>query len=107
MIFDTEEFQQLRALIFRLISKDTKWFINLEPFNALSEKHLTKFLQIDNLSIEEFHTWNVVLGWMFAKNVNLDPMKKVSQWSDQELNCCRVFKTFVPFIRFFRIFSLK
>ncbi|CAG8443505.1 15414_t:CDS:2, partial [Funneliformis mosseae] len=108
VVFDNEDFPQLRTSIIRLICKDTKWFISFDQFNELSEEFLTKFLQIDDLSIEEFHVWNAVLDWILSKNVNLCQKKKVTQWSDQEVNYCKVsLKPFVPFIRFFQISSFK
>jgi len=105
---DDEDFRQLRAFIIHLICKDTKWFLGLEQFNELSEKYLTKFLQIDDLSIEEFHIWNAVLEWIIAKNADLCQKKQVTQWSDQEMDYCKMtLNQFVPFIRFFQISSFK
>ncbi|CAI2163120.1 15365_t:CDS:2 [Funneliformis geosporum] len=108
VLFDNDDFPQLRTSIIRLICKDTRWFIRFDQFNELSEEFLTKFLQIDDLSIEEFHIWNAVLDWILEKNVNLCQKKKVIQWSDQEVDYCRVaLKPFIPFIRFFQISSFK
>ncbi|CAB5312652.1 unnamed protein product [Rhizophagus irregularis] len=59
--FDNEESQQLQSLVIDLICKNTKWFLNLDHFNKFSEEQLIKFLQIDDLSVEEFHVWNAVL----------------------------------------------
>ncbi|PKY52595.1 hypothetical protein RhiirA4_497046 [Rhizophagus irregularis] len=105
--FDNEESQQLQSLVIDLICKNTKWFLNLDHFNKFSEEQLIKFLQIDDLSIEEFHVWNAVLGWAFVKNADLDE-KKVTQWSVQEIECFKkTLKPFIPFIRFFQISSSK
>jgi hypothetical protein len=104
---DDVDSQQLQSLIIDSICKDTKRFFNLDQFKKFSEKQLIKFLQIDDLSIEEFHVWNSVLGWAFVRNSDLDE-KKVTHWSDQEID--RFKKTlnpFIPFIRFFQISSNK
>ncbi|RIA91330.1 hypothetical protein C1645_767663 [Glomus cerebriforme] len=107
VVFDNEDFRQLRDLIFQWICDDTKWFLSLNQFNELSEKYLIKFLQMDDLSIEEFHIWNAVLDWAFAKNVNLD-RNNISQWSDQEIKWFKAtLKPLIPFIRFFHISSFK
>ncbi|CAB4474044.1 hypothetical protein RhiirA5_411214 [Rhizophagus irregularis] len=105
--FDNEESQQLQSLVIDLICKNTKWFLNLDHFNKFSEEQLIKFLQIDDLSIEEFHVWNAVLDWAFVKNADLNE-KKVTLWSVQEIECFKkTLKPFIPFIRFFQISSSK
>jgi hypothetical protein len=107
--FDNDNFHQLKSFVIDLICKDTKWFISMKQFNDLSENHLIKFLQIDGLSIEEFHIWNAVLGWTFKKNPDLVlSEKKVNQWLDKEIDCFKTtLKPFIPFIRFFQISSIK
>uniref|UniRef100_U9UIZ8 BTB domain-containing protein n=1 Tax=Rhizophagus irregularis (strain DAOM 181602 / DAOM 197198 / MUCL 43194) TaxID=747089 RepID=U9UIZ8_RHIID len=101
--FDNEESQQLQSLVIDLICKNTKWFLNLDHFNKFSEEQLIKFLQIDDLSVEEFHVWNAVLGWAFVKNADLNE-KHITQWSVQEIESFKkTLNPFIPFIRFFQM----
>ncbi|CAB4488441.1 unnamed protein product [Rhizophagus irregularis] len=105
--FDNEESQQLQSLVIDLICKNTKWFLNLDHFNKFSEEQLIKFLQIDDLSVEEFHVWNAVLGWAFVKNADLNE-KHITQWSVQEIESFKkTLNPFIPFIRFFQMSSNK
>ncbi|GBB99130.1 hypothetical protein RclHR1_03420013 [Rhizophagus clarus] len=105
--FDNDNFHQLKSFVIDLICKDTKWFLGLKQFNDLSENHLIKFLQIDDLFIEEFHVWNAVLGWTFKRNAELKE-KNVIRWSDKEIDCFKMtLNPLIPFIRFFQISSFK
>ncbi|CAB5358249.1 unnamed protein product [Rhizophagus irregularis] len=88
--FDNEESQQLQSLVIDLICKNTKWFLNLDHFNKFSEEQLIKFLQIDDLSIEEFHVWNAVLDWAFVKNADLNE-KKVTLCTKRNGNSVEMF----------------
>ncbi|PKY19973.1 hypothetical protein RhiirB3_496370 [Rhizophagus irregularis] len=105
--FENDNFHQLKSFVIDLICKDTKWFLSLKQFNDLPENQLIKFLQINDLSIEEFHVWNAVLSWSFKRNADLNE-KKVIQWSDKEIDRFKTtLKPFIPFIRFFQISSVK
>ncbi|CAB4399858.1 unnamed protein product [Rhizophagus irregularis] len=105
--FENDNFHQLKSFVIDLICKDTKWFLSLKQFNDLPENQLIKFLQINDLSIEEFHVWNAVLSWSFKRNADLNE-KKVIQWSDKEIDRFKTtLKPFIPFIRFFQISSIK
>uniref|UniRef100_U9TPI6 BACK domain-containing protein n=1 Tax=Rhizophagus irregularis (strain DAOM 181602 / DAOM 197198 / MUCL 43194) TaxID=747089 RepID=U9TPI6_RHIID len=73
--FENDNFHQLKSFVIDLICKDTKWFLSLKQFNDLPENQLIKFLQINDLSIEEFHVWNAVLSWSFKRNADLNEKK--------------------------------
>ncbi|RHZ83772.1 hypothetical protein Glove_87g254 [Diversispora epigaea] len=102
LIFDSNEFKDLKKFYNDIIVKYPNLIFESEDFTSLQETALISILKRDDLNVEEIKIWDYVIKWGIAQNSTLPADSK--EWSKENFEALKItLQQCLPLIRYFHI----
>ncbi|CAG8499920.1 1110_t:CDS:2 [Ambispora gerdemannii] len=97
-------FNKLQTFCMDILLKEPEKVFQSKDFGLLREEILLRLLEIDEIRMEEFDIWNLVIDWGRIHNPNLPD--DVADWSDEQSEAMKnTLARALPLIRYFEISS--